>query len=256
MGSIGSSLSSSAQDALDTLTQQIRNQQANSVQTLQAYVQDVPREKITDARYIGDLRPNQNRLNAFSLSADGDPNDYYRFNLKATGTIHLSMLVDSLDSQGRVLKSETALGLGIQLIQYHGAKPVVIADSAPASGASYDLYTRLTGAQGAQLTVGKYVVQVYRQPDTSQTQNYFYSFQLAGDRYYRDYDTIQQEAPVTPKPPSILNYLTIDPVVGMMAANIDPTMGAAMVAASRPPTLSTGNSDGTDPVTQLLNAFM
>jgi hypothetical protein len=256
MGSIGSSLSASTLEALGALTQQIRQQQANSVQTLTAYVQDVPKEKITDARYIGDLRPNQNRLNAFSLSRNGDANDYYRFNLKSTGTVHLGMLVDSLDSLGNVIQSKTAQGLGIQVIQYQGSTPTVIADSDPNSGASHDLYTQLTSAQGAQLNAGKYVVQVYRQPDTSQTQDYYYSFQLVGGRYYQDYDTVQQPPPDHPQPPSILDYLTINPVVSMMAASIDPTMGAAMVAASQPPTLTTGNPDGTDPVTQLLNAFM
>jgi len=118
------------------------------------------------------------------------------------------------------------------------------------------MYQQLNGTGGARLTSGKYAVRVYRQSDTPDTQEFFYSLQLSGDRFYQDYDTMQQEAPAHPPPKSILEFLTINPVVGMLAANVDATMGAAMVTASRPPTLQVTPSDGTDPVTQLLNAFM
>src|SRR5581483_2563186 len=248
MGSITSSFTAD-QGVLADLTQQVRAQQTNKVQTFQAYTQDVPKEKLTDARYIGDLRPNQNRLNGFSLASSGDPEDYYRFNLNYSGTVHLSMLVDSLDQQRNVVESETAKGLGIQLIQYQGASHTVVADSDPSSGPAYDLYQQLTGDDGAQLNSGKYVVRVYRDSDTPDTQEFFYSFQMAGDRYYQDYDTMEQEAPEHPQPQSILNYLTINPVVGLLAASMDATMQTQMVAASQPPTLQVGSSDGADPVT-------
>jgi len=255
MGSIGSSLSSS-QDVLADLTTQLRQRDSSNVQSFQAYVQDVPNEKIDDARYIGDLRPNQNRLNGFSLLTRNDTQDYYRFNLKFGGNIHLNMLVDSLDDQRQVVESETAQGLGIQVIQYQGSSHKVIADSDPDSGSLYDMYNQLSLGDGAQLKAGKYVVRVYRQQDTPQNQEFFYSFQLAGDRFYQDYDTMQQEAPAHPPTKSTFELMTVDPAVTMLAANMDPTMGAAMAAATRPIRLDTSSGDGSDPVTKLLDAFM
>jgi hypothetical protein len=238
------------------LTQQLRARDQARVQTFQAYVQDIPKEKLADARYVGDLRPNQNRLNGFALSASGDSEDYFRFNLNYAGTVHLGMLVDSLDKQRNVVQSETAQGLGIQVIQYQGNSHSVIADSNPSAGAAYTMYQQLSGADGSPLTRGKYVVRVYKEDGTPDTQEFFYSFQLSGDRFSQDYDTIQQEAPAHPVPQSILNYLTINPVIGLLAASMDPTMSAQATAASQPATLQVGASDGTDPVTKLLNTFM
>jgi hypothetical protein len=57
-------------------------------------------------------------------------------------------------------------------------------------------------------------------------------------------------------PHNVFEVMTIDPAVTMLAANVDPTMGAAMMAATQPKRLSTTNQDGTNPVTQLLDAFM
>jgi hypothetical protein len=219
-------------------------------------VQDVAKDSIDKARYIGDLRPNQNRLNGFSLANTTDKEDFYRFNLKFGGNVHLGMLVDSLDARRNVVESETAKGLGVQVIQYQGSKPKVIADSDAKSGDLHDMYTKLTGADGAKLDPGKYVLRVYREPDTPQTREFFYSFQLGGDRYYQDYDTMQQEAPKHPATKSMIEMMTINPAVMLMAANMDATMGIAMVAATRPTRLTTTAADGTDPVTQLLDAFM
>ena len=253
MGSIGSSLSSGS-DALADLQKQISQRDAARVQSFQAYVKDVPNETITDARYIGDLRPNQNRLNTFSLFTNNETDDNYRFSLKSSGNVHLSMLVDRLDANRKIEESETATGLGIQVIQYQGSSHKVIADSDPDSGAANQLYTQLSG-DGATLPAGKYVVRVYRQPDTSPHTEYSYSFQLAGDRYYQDYDTQQIEAPSHPTK-SALDYMTMDPAVTLLAANVDATMGAAMADATRPATLATNTDSSTDPVTQLLDAFM
>jgi hypothetical protein len=255
MGSIGSSLSSS-QDVLANLTQQLRERDSSKVQTFQAYVDDVAKDNIDAARYMGDLRPNQNRLNGFSLMTRNETEDYYRFNVKFAGNVHLVMLTDSLDAQRQVVESETAAGLGVQVIQYQGSSHKVIADSDPNSGALYDMYQQLTQGDGARLTAGKYVVRVDRQPDTPQNQEFFYSFQLAGDRFYQDYDTMQREAPAHPPTKSKFELMTTDPAVTMLAANMDPTMEAAMMAATRPPTLVANTPDGTDPVTQLLDAFM
>lgn len=256
MGSIGSSLSSS-RDVLADLTKQLRDRDSSTVRSFQAYVQDVAKDSIDKARYIGDLRPNQNRLNGFSLASRNDTQDYYRFNLKFAGKVHLTMLVDSLDGQRRVLESETAQGLGIQVIQYRGSSHKVIADSAPNSGSLFTAYNQLSVGDGTQLAAGKYVVRVYRQSDTPQTKEFFYSFQLSGERFYQDYDTMQREAPAHPPTKSKFEVMTVDPAVTMLAQNMDPTMGAAMMAATRPVRLSTSaNQDGTDPVTQLLDAFM
>jgi hypothetical protein len=271
MGSIGSSLTS-ARDALSDLAQQIKQRDAAKVQGFQAYVVDVPKEKITEARYIGDLRPNQNRLNVFSLASMGDSDDNYRFNLKSTGNVHLNLLVDELDAQrqvvksgtnlmvdqldaqGQVVESETATGLGIQVIQYQGSRPVVIADSAPHSGAAKQMFDKMAG-DGADLKAGKYVVRIYRQENTSANTEYSYSFQLVGDRYYQDYDTTEREAPAHPTK-SALDYMTVNPAVGLLADSTDATMGAVMVAATRPPTLIANGDTTTDPVTLLLDSFM
>jgi hypothetical protein len=248
MSSISSSLYSGS-DALADLTDQIRKNGAIKVQTFQAYVEDVAKDKI-------DMRPNQNRLNVFSMVNPTDSEDFFRFNLKFGGTIHLGMLVDSIDSQRRILESKTAKGLGIQVLQYQGSTPKVIADSDASSGGLYETYKQLTGGDGARLKTGKYAVRVYREPTVGQSQQFFYSFQLAGDRFYQDYDTMQSEAPAHPKTKSTIEMMTINPAVLMLAANLDPTMSVAMAAATRPTRLSTTVQDGVNPVTQLLDAFM
>src|SRR5262245_24242937 len=119
MGSIGSL--SSGSDVLSDLTKQLQKRDTKKVATFTANVQDVAKDKIEEARYIGDLRPNQNRLNAFSLMTWNDTQDFYRFNVKFGGNVHLNMLVDSMDKSRHVLETETAKGLGIQLVQYQGS---------------------------------------------------------------------------------------------------------------------------------------
>jgi hypothetical protein len=279
MVSIGSSFSS-GQDTLAALAAQIEQGDASRVRTFKAYARDKPGETIADARYVGDLRPNQNRLNVFSLFTQGNADDNYRFNLKFGGKVHLGMLVDRLDAQRHVSESETAQGLGIQVIQYQGSAHKVIADSDPNAGAAKQVYDQLTGAgadltagdsdpdagaakeaddqvtgDGADLTPGKYVVRVYRQTDTSPNTEYSYSFQLKSDRYYQDYDTQQFDTPAHPVK-SVLDFMTINPAVMLLAENVDATMGAAMVAATRPPTLVTSTDSSIDPRTQLLSAWM
>jgi hypothetical protein len=271
MGSIGSSLTS-GRDTVSDLTQQIKARDTAKVRSLQAYVVDIPKEKITDARYIGDLRPNQNRLNGFSLATMGDSDDNYRFNLKSSGNVHLNLMVDELDSRrqvvqsainlpvdkldadGHIVRSEPSPGLGVQVIQYQGSRPVVIADSNPRSGAAKQTYDKLAG-DGADLRSGKYVVRVYREENTSPDTEYFYSFQLVGERYYQDYDTTQREAPAHPTK-SALEYMTVNPAVGLLADSTDATMGAVMVAATRPATLIANGDTTSNPVTLLLDAFM
>src|SRR4051812_8337075 len=117
MGSISSSLNS-GQDALASLTKQIKDLDTRKVQTFKGYTKDITKDKIESSRYIGDLRPNQNRLNVFSMANSTDSEDFFRFNLKSSGTVHLNMLVDSLDAQRRVVESKTAKGLQVQVIQY------------------------------------------------------------------------------------------------------------------------------------------
>ncbi len=241
---------------LADLASQLKNSDAARVQTFQHYAKDVPKEKLADARYVGDLRPNQNRLNVFSLAPRGDTQDHYRFNLKFAGKVHLGMLVDRLDAQRQVVESKTARGLGIQVIQYQGNSYRVIADSDPNAGKAYELYNQLAG-DGARLTAGKYVVRVYRQDDTPANTEFFYSFQLVGDRYYQDYDTLQREAPAHPPTKSKFETMGPNPAVIMLAQNMDPTMAVAMLAATRPATLTTSPADnGTAPATRLLDAFM
>ena len=214
-------------------------------------------EKIADARYIGDLRPNQNRMNVFSMASTNDPEDYYRFNLNFGGNIHLSMLADRLDVNRNVVQSETAKGLGIQVIQFRGLSHRVIADSNPNSGAAHEIYNQLTAGDGARLAAGKYVVRVYREQETSPNTEFFYSLQLVGDRYHQDYDTIDREAPAHPPTKSKFELMTADPAVTLLALNMDATLSVTMLAASRPTRLSTTSPDnGMAPVTQLLDAFM
>jgi hypothetical protein len=238
------------------LAAQLKAQAAAIVQTFERYTKDVPKEKLSDARYAGDLRPNQNRLNVFSLAPRGDTQDHYRINVKFAGNVHLNMLVDSLDAQRHVVESKTAKGLGIQVIQYQGNSPKVIADSDPESGTAYTRFTQLAGA-GARLAAGKYVIRVYREASTPANQEFFYSLQLVGDRYYQDYDTLQREAPAHPPTKSKFETMGPNPAVMLLAQNMDPSMGIAMLASTRPATLTApAQDDGTSPVVHLLDAFM
>ena len=93
-------------DALKDLASQIRKNSDARVQTFESRTFDVANEKMGDARYIGDFRPNQNRLNVFSMISKDDADDYYRFQMKSPGKLHLALLADQLDKQRKVTAYE------------------------------------------------------------------------------------------------------------------------------------------------------
>lgn len=254
MGSISSSLTA-LDSALGNLTTQFQQNQANQVQTFTAYVQATPDEKITDAQYIENLRPDQNRLNLFSEMPRGDNQDFYQFNLNFSGNVHFDMLTDLLDDDGNVLQSETAKGLDVQIMQMHGNTPVVVADSDPSAGDNYTNFQNLE-LNGMNLAAGKYDIKVNRDASASTDSNFFYSFQLAGDRYYQDFDTMQSPVPQT-QGESVLSFLQPDHVTELMAGSID-ALSAFAGQASFPvngASLTAGMDPSTDPAVRLLSAF-
>ena len=225
------------------------------MQTFTAYAQSKPKEKITDAQYIEDLRPNQDRLNLFSSMPRGDNQEFYRFNLNFSGNVHFAMLTDLLDDQGNALKKSVHGAIDIQVMQMHSGTPTVVADSNPSSGDHYKNYQQLTGT-GLQMTAGPYVIKLTRDASVSSDNNYFYSFQLVGDRYYQDFDTIQSPAPKT-HGESVLNFLQPDAVTGLLAASLDATSALAGLASLpvNGASLTAGLDSNTNPAVQLLSAF-
>ena len=255
MGSIGSSLAA-LNDTVGALAKQMDQNQANNVQQFTAYVQAKPAEKIADAQYIENLRPNQDRLNLFTSMPRGDNQDFYQFKLNFSGSVHFSMLADLLDDNGDVLQKETAKGLDVQIMQMHGQSAQVIADSDPTAGANYTNFKAIESTDGLNMTAGKYDIKVNRDASADSNANYFYSFQLAGDRYYQDFNTIQSAAPHT-HGESVLSFLQPDAVTGLLAGSVDSTSAIAG-QASLPvngASLTAGMNDGSDPTTKLLAAF-
>jgi hypothetical protein len=118
VGSISSPLSA-LNDALNNMATQMKQRDAGQVQQFQAYVQGKKNEKITDAQYIENLRPDQNRLNLFSAMVQGDNQDYFKLNMNYSGSVHFSMLENLVDDKGNV-SPDGATGLDVQIIQMHG----------------------------------------------------------------------------------------------------------------------------------------
>jgi hypothetical protein len=253
VGSISSPINALTQ-SLNSLAKQITDRNASQVKQFQAYVQGKDNGKIADAQYIEDLRPNQDRLNLFSTMSQGNDQNFYKFNLNYDGKVNFSMLANLMDDKGYVISSAVS-GLDVQVLQMHGSSPVVVADNDPKSGANYDNFAKLQG-DGLDMTGGKYAIKVTRDVTAPKTANFFYSFQLAGDRYYQDFDTIEAPAPKT-HGESVLNFLKINAVVGLMADSVDTTTamaGQAMLPVNGA-SLTAGQDNETDPAVRLLSMF-
>ena len=243
-------------DALKDLASQIRKNSDARVQTFESRTFDVANEKMGDARYIGDFRPNQNRLNVFSMISKDDADDYYRFQMKSPGKLHLALLADQLDKQRKVTAYELPDALHVQLIQVRGPVQKVVADSDPRAGAAYHAYQQLSG-EGLALRADKYVVHVSRSADTPQDREYLYSLQLVGDRYYQDYDTLDHEAQPRKIGMNRIQVLSRDAVVSLLGGNA--LFGAAsamsnVALAAR--SLSLGADSGQDPAVTMLGQFV
>ena len=254
VGTISSPLSALS-DAVGSLASQLQQNQANRVQTFTVYAQGKAKEKIGDAQYIEDLRPNQDRLNLFSSMPRGDNGDYYKFNLNFSGNVHFGMITDLLDDNGNTAQSGVKGAADIEILQMHGDTPTVVASSDPTSGDNYSNYQALMGG-GMNLQAGQYTIHVTRDASVSNDNNYFYSFQLAGDRYYQDFDTIQ--SPASQKPgESVMQFLQPDPVTGLLAGSVDATSELAGMSSIpvNGASLSAGAGDGTNPAVRLLSAF-
>ncbi len=255
MGSISSSLSA-LNDTVGNLATQIEKNQATNVVQFTAYNAAQPNQKIANAQYIEDLRPNQDRLNVFSPMPMGDNQDYYQTNVNFSGIVHFSMLTDLVNDNGNVLTKETAKGLDVQVLKMVGSTPQVIASSDPTSGDEYKNFQALESSNGFNLEAGKYDVSITRDPTTDSNANFFYSFQLAGDRFYQDFNTIQEAVPKQ-LGESVLQFLQPDAVTGLLAGSVDATSQIAG-QASMPvdgSSLTAGMNDGSDPTTKLLAAF-
>lgn len=252
MGSIDSSLNA-LNSSLTDMTKQIQNRDAANVQTFTAYVQGQVNDKDSDAKYIEDLRPNQDRLNVFSTMINGDNIDYYKFNLKTGGKVNFSLLVNRLDDHGKVMDGDYSDALDIQIMEMHGNRPVVIADSRSSTGDNYDNYLSLQ-SDGLALRGGKYMIKVNRDASADSSANFFYSFQLSSGRFYQDFDTIQTPATKTVGT-SILKYLQMSPSVVLMAASIDSTSAAVAQASTSAGASLSSSGDGTDPAVTFLSYF-
>jgi hypothetical protein len=211
----------SSNDPLADLSARLKERDKKQVQEFNTDVWDVRNEKIEDARYIGDMRPNQNRLNVFSLMVSDNPQDYYRFAVKNPGKVHFSILVDQLDYRGKRKEFEGE-GLRVQLIHLRGTRQTIVADSDPNAGeALTENYHRFIG-DGLDLKRDKYVVRIER-PKSSPGKEYYYTMQLSGERYYQDFDTIEHKAGPKQQTRAKFQMMMPDPVIDMLSQFLDQT---------------------------------
>jgi len=254
MGSIA--VNPLSRDVLPDLAARLKKQTQDQVQAFVSRTHDLAKETIDDARFIGNMRPNQNQLNVFSLLSKDDEQDYYRFSLKTTGKVHMGMLTDQLDEQRKIKSFEMIDALHVQLIRIRGKSQTVVADSDPKAGAANKSFQQFSG-EGLTLGPDKYVVKVSRYAGTPSGTEFSYSLQLGGDRHYQEYDTLDSEAPAKKLGLNRIDVLSRDPVVGILSANplFNPnsTMPVAGWAAR---TLAAGAGSGENPAVTMLGQFV
>jgi hypothetical protein len=230
MSSVTAVSSAASLDPIASLTAQL---QAREKSRIAQNSQDVYKgDTFTDSSYIGDLHPNQDRLNVFSTLDANEPETFYRFNLPTGSQVAFGMLVDQLNDAQKTIQSGVKDGVRIQLLAEMGNRQQVIADSNPDAGRAYQAYQQLSGGE-LNLRPAKYFLRAYRDPSQSGSTPYSYSFQLSAGRYSRDLDTITHTPPKTLGQPIVQqiqfaahkNHTGTDPIVNLLVPGT--TMGAS-----------------------------
>ncbi len=149
----------------------------NRVRVFNRITDDIRGELRSQARFIGELVPNDTRLSVKAALTGNDRNDHFSFRTTATNTKPEIIVV------GEQVR--------FRLLRQNGS---VIADSA-GNGVEKENYDKLTGGQ-LDLGRGQYTVQISRAPGSSESENRVYFLQLkAGKTIRRDFDTQERPAP-------------------------------------------------------------
>lgn len=155
---------------------------------------DIPLETRQQARYLGGVKLNNSRLNAFSSLKKGDVEDFFSFKSYSRGPLRLGKSDDPY--------------LRVELMDTNGR---VIADSDANSGKLFDKFLEFNG-DGARVEPADFYVRVSRLEGDPNTTERSYSIQLSmGDEVRHDFDTI--EAAYTG---------SVDPIQAAMANSTPP----------------------------------
>ncbi len=176
-------------------------------------INDLAGEKLLQARPIGTLEKDKNRITVLSSLSKGDRVDHFRF--KVVG----NLTNVSLSSRSNGLPADNIKGpaVRIQILDKQGRS--VIADSAPsATGNQRTAYQDALIGE-LPLSEGQYIVRVTRSDGLLNSANPNYTFQLSAGKSKNDYDT--KEYPALPASqlyptttPSIVNAITSLPPDG------------------------------------------
>lgn len=166
---------------------------------------DIHKEKLSDARDVGDVRLNNSRLNVFSSLKKEDKVDHFKFDIQSNGKFRIGM-TDNPE-------------LRVELLNSRGK---VIADGDANSGdALFHKFLELN-EDGLELDKGTYYVRISRKSTDPDKTEYTYSLQLSmGDTYIHDYDTLE-------KPPAE----AFDPMTAALEGAVVPSRYGALQGAA------------------------
>ncbi len=138
---------------------------------------DIQSERLSDARYIGAVRLNHTRINAFSALRKDDDVDHFSFKVHSRGELRIGMTDDP--------------NLRVELINSHDK---VLADNDANSGELFKKFLEFNEG-GARVPIGDYYLRVSRIDDSGAREDIGYSLQLTmGDTSKVDLDTIEYTA--------------------------------------------------------------
>jgi len=151
---------------------------SGEVLELQKTVNKSSRNLSAFATDIGVLVKNTSRLNVISTLAEGDREDYYKFNVINSGQAAFSQLGDP--------------DLRIQIRNSSGT---LLADSDESAGQDYENFISLSKGE-FELASGQYTIRVARKEDASAEEKINFALQLRMGDYNQDFDTVVKQ----PKP--------------------------------------------------------
>ena len=135
---------------------------------------DIPLETRQQARYLGGVKLNNSRLNAFSSLKKGDVEDFFSFKSYSRGPLRLGKNDDPY--------------LRVELMDTRGK---VIADSDANSGKLFEKFLEFNG-DGVDVEPADFYVRVSRLEGDANSSEHSYSIQLSmGDEVRHDFDTIE-----------------------------------------------------------------
>lgn len=151
------------------------------------YSADQSNDTLFTARDIGQLVPNNSRLNLFTSLRPGDRVDHFSFNVFRSGEMRLGQFAQNADEDG------PDKGIRVQLLDRMGR---VLADSGAPEGSRERVAFEALSEGEYRAEAGRHYLRVTREEGDSvaaaRGNSVNYSLQLTMGTYHNDYDTIER----------------------------------------------------------------